>query len=168
MKNLPVSRMLVALFAVVALAGCAHSQMPPTTHSVALTWGAPTSPACNAAAPCTYVLSRISVTGSGPCPTANVTTPNYSPLNSASPVSSLDYTDTAAAGITSCYIAQTLQGGAVSQPSNAAGPFVVAPTPGAPSTPNGTVADLVQPPLPTPTQGPDAPKTVAKLEGHIR
>jgi hypothetical protein len=167
MKNLPVSRMLVALFAVAALAGCAHSQMPPTTHSVALTWTAPTSPACNAAAPCTYVLSRISVSGTT-CPAVNVTTPNYSPLNSANPVSSLSYTDTAAAGLTVCFVAQTLQGGAVSQPSNAAGPFVVLPTPGAPSTPNGTVADLVQPPLPMPTEGQDAPKTVAKLEGHIR
>ena len=160
---------LAALFALALAAGAltaCHAQLPPTTHSVALTWTAPTSPACNAAAPCTYVISRA--TGTSTCPAVNLTTPNYAPLNSSSPVSALTFTDTAAAGLTVCYIAQTLQGGAVSQPSNTAGPFVVPASPGAPSTPNGTVADMVQPALPVPTQGQDAPKTVAKLEGRVR
>lgn len=155
---------LLLLLPFLALTAC-HAQLPPTTHSVALTWTAPTSPACNTASPCTYVMSRLTVTGTS-CPAVNVTTPNYSPLNSANPVSLLTYTDTAAAGLTVCYTVQNVQGGAVSQPSNAAGPFVVPPTPGAPSTPNGTVADLVQPPLPTPSS--DAPAVVAKLEGRIQ
>jgi hypothetical protein len=157
---------LLLLLPFLALTAC-HAQLPPTTHSVALTWTAPASPACTTAAPCTYVLSRISVSGTT-CPAANVTTPNYSPLNSANPVSTLSYTDTAAAGLTVCYIAQTLQGGAVSQPSNTAGPFVVPPTPGAPSTPNGTVADLIQPPVPKPNEGSNAPSVVATLHGEIK
>jgi hypothetical protein len=158
---------LLLLLPFLALTAC-HAQLPPTTHSVALTWTAPTSPACTTGSPCTYVLSRISVSGTGPCPAVNVTTPNYSPLNSANPVSTLSYTDTSAAGTTACYIAQTLQGGAVSQPSNTAGPFVVPASPGAPSTPNGTVADLIQPPVPKPNEGSNAPSVVATLHGEIK
>jgi hypothetical protein len=157
---------LAALFAIALAAGAltaCHAQLPPTTHSVSLTWTAPTSPACNTASPCTYVISRATGTT---CPAVNLITPNYTPLNSSSPVSALSYTDTAAAGLTVCYIAQTLQGGAVSQPSNTAGPFVVPASPGAPSTPNGTVADMVQPALPEPSA--DAPAVVAKLEGHVK
>lgn len=154
---------LVALTAVMAFAGCAHSQMPPTTHSVALTWTAPSASGswagCTTAAPCTYVVSRF--TGNT-CPAVNIATPNYTPLNSSSPVSATNFTDTGAAGLTTCYIAQTIQGSAVSLPSNIVGPFVVGATPGAPTAPNGVVADMKQPVLPLPGETP-APTLSAKL-----
>jgi hypothetical protein len=155
---------LLLLLPFLALTAC-HAQLPVTTHSVALTWTAPTSPACNAAAPCTYVISRATGTT---CPAVNLTTPNYTPLNSSSPATGTSFTDTGAAGTSACYIAQTLQGGAVSVPSNTAGPFVVPASPGAPSTPNGTVADLIQPAVPKPNSGSDAPSVVASLSGEIK
>lgn len=95
--------------------------------------------------------------------TVNTATPNYTPLNSSSPTSALTFTDTGAAGLSVCYIAQTEQGGAVSQPSNVAGPFVVPASPGAPSTPNGTVADMVQPSLP-PTGNTPGPVLTASIK----
>lgn len=150
---------LVALTAVMAFAGCAHSQMPPTTHSVALTWTAPGSPACTPANPCTYVVSRF--TGNT-CAAVNLTTPNYTPLNSSSPTSLTNFTDTGASGLSVCYIAQTLQGSGVSLPSNIVGPFVVPASPGAPTAPNGVVADMKQPLLPLPGETP-APTLSAKL-----
>jgi hypothetical protein len=155
---------LLFLLPFLALTAC-HAQLPPTTHSVALTWTAPTSPACTTAAPCTYVISRFQGTT---CAAVNLTTPNYTPLNSSSPTSDTKFTDTGAAGTTACYIAQTLQGGAVSLPSNTAGPLVVPASPGAPSTPNGTVADLVQPPVPKPNEGSGVPSVVAGLRGEMK
>lgn len=116
--------------------GCAHGQVAPTNHQVALTWTAPAASGswagCTPSAPCTYVISRITVTGST-CPAANVATPNYTPLNASSAVSTTSYNDTSASGLTACYIAQTEQGSAVSGPSNVAGPFVVPANPLAPS-----------------------------------
>jgi hypothetical protein len=150
--------------------GCAHAQVTPTkAKTVFLTWTAPTNPACNATNPCTYDVSRIALpAGTATCPAVNVATPNYGPLNSANPVSTQAYPDTAATGLTACYTVQTVQGGQIGQPSNTAGPFIVPAVPGIPTQPDGTVADLKQPELPQPTQGPDAPSTVAMLAGNVR
>lgn len=162
---------LLLLSVVVLAAGCAHSQMPPTTHSVALTWGATTS---GGTGPYVYVMSRVSVAaGTSACPAVTYATPdvpgNYAPLNSASPVTPASYTDTTATG-TVCYVVQAQDSvKAYGLASNAAGPFVLPTDPSAPVTLGGAVtADLVEPPLPAPAEGPDAPKVVAKLEGHIR
>jgi hypothetical protein len=164
MKNLPVGRMLVALFAVVACAGCAHSQVPPTTHTVALTWTAPTS---GGTPPYAYIMSRVTLTtGTSACPAVNYTTPNYTPLNSATPVSATNYTDTTASG-TVCFVVQAQDSlKAVGNASNTAGPLVMPTNPSAPVTLGGVVTgDLKQPALPLPSE--DAPPVVAKLEAHI-
>jgi hypothetical protein len=97
------------------IVGC-HGQVPPTNHTVTLTWQAPAT-GCTTSAPCTYVLSRATVSGTT-CPGTSGTT--YTPLNQSNPVSALTYTDSTASGLTVCYIAQTMQGGAVSIPSNSA------------------------------------------------
>lgn len=165
-------RLLLLSIAILAT-GCAHSQMPPTTHSVALTWGATTS---GGTGPYVYVMSRISLaTGTAVCPAVIYSAPdvpgNYAPLNSAAPVTAVAYDDTTATG-TVCYAVQAQDslkayGGA----SNTAGPFVMPTNPGAPVTLGGAVTaelDQPQPALPTPATGPDAPKVVARLEGHIR
>jgi hypothetical protein len=159
--------MLVALTAVMAFAVGCHAQVPPTTHTVALTWTAPTS---GGTPPYSYIMSRITLTtGTSTCPAVNVTTPNYGPLNSSSPVTPTSYTDTTATG-TVCYTVQTEDSvKAIGNPSNTAGPFVLPTNPSQPVTLGGAVtADLQQPALPKPSEGPDAPKVVAKLEGRIR
>lgn len=161
-------KMLVAVAVVVVgfAVGC-HAQVPPTTHTVALTWTAPTG---GGTPPYSYIMSRITLpTGATACPAANMTTPNYAPLNSSSPVTPTSYTDTTATG-TVCYVVQTQDSvKAIGNPSNTAGPLVMPTNPNAPVTLGGSVtADLQQPALPKPTEGPDAPKTVAKLEARIR
>lgn len=130
-------RLLSLSIVALATVGC-HAQVPVTTHSVTLTWTAPAASGnwggCTAASPCTYVASRITLaSGTTTCPAPNVTTPNYTPLNAASPVSGTTLTDTGAVGLTVAYIVQTEQGGSVSGPSNCAGPLVVPASPLAPT-----------------------------------
>lgn len=145
--------LLLVLVAVMAV-GC-HAQVPPTPHNVALSWTAPVVPTnppagtwktpCSVTDPCTYIVSRTTVT-TGSCPTPNLTTPNYTPLNQATPVAALAYTDTAAAGLNACYTVQTSQDGNIGAASNTAGPFTVSGgvNPLAPSL-NGTSAKLAMP-----------------------
>jgi hypothetical protein len=171
MKTLRLSLTLLSFLALGWLSvGCAHAQVAPTNHQVALSWTAPAASGswagCTASAPCTYVASRITLaTGTTSCPAANVTTPNYAPLNTASPASTTTYTDTSASGLTTCYIVQTEQGSAVSGPSNVAGPFVVPANPLAPSL-AGSEAKVQSMPLPTGDAA--APILTARLEGRIR
>ena len=79
-----------------ALAGC-HAQVPPTpAQAVYLTWTVPAAgngwAGCGTGQPaCTYVVSRaVLAAGVATCPVPNVTTPNYAPLNSASPATGTD------------------------------------------------------------------------------
>jgi hypothetical protein len=155
--------------------GC-HAQVPPTQTAVGLSYTAPTSNPlgpCAAPNPCTYILSRITVTtGTTTCPAANNATPNYTPLNASSPTSALTYTDTSSSALTVCYVAQAEQGGGISVASNTAGPFVVGASPGAPTLGGQVQADM-KPPLPEPSpeihasapskSGPAAPVLSAKL-----
>lgn len=134
----------IVLFAV---SGChAGAQITPTSYEVNLSWSAPA--ACTAAAPCTYGVSRTPEV-SGACPATTGTT--YA-LVGTSASQATTFTDTTVAGGTTyCYIAQTEQAGAVSQPSNTA-IIVVPPTPLAPTlaTPTtGTTAASVAAPTAT-------------------
>lgn len=125
-------KVLIAVAAAFAFisAGC-HGQVPPTVHSVTITVTPPAG--CTG---CTFVISRAPVSGSA-CPTSTGTA--YTPLNQSSPLTGTSYVDSTSAGLDVCYIGQTLEGGAVSQPSNTVGPFAVAANPSAPSL-NGTQA----------------------------
>lgn len=158
-------RLLASLFLFASI-GCAHSQVKPTAFQVDLTFTAPVASGswlgCGTGQPtCAYVASRITLpSGTTTCPAANVSTPNYVPLNSATPVSTLSYVDTTATGLTVAYIVQTEQAGAVSLPSNCAGPFVLPASPLAPSlTGNQTVAEM----MPVPSGNSAAPVLTAKL-----
>ena len=118
------------LFAIAGLCvgvaiGC-HGQVPPTSHTVTLTITPPPG-----VSGYTYVVSRATATTT--CPTPDITTPNYTPLNQSNPMTGTTYVDAAVAGQTVCYIAQSVVGGAVSGPSNTAGPFAVPANPTAPS-----------------------------------
>ncbi len=158
---------LLSLATLSVLAVGCHAQVPVTTHTVALTWTAPTS---GGTAPYTYIMSRITLaTGTASCPAVNLTMPNYAPLNSSSPVSSTSYTDTTATG-TVCFVVQAEDAvKSVGGASNTAGPFVLPTNPSAPVTLGGAVtADLKQPALPLPSEGADAPAVVAMLQGHIQ
>jgi hypothetical protein len=151
MRNLRLALTFATYFALGWLAvGCGHAQVTPTNHQVALSWSAPaasgTWAGCTTSAPCTYIISRLNVTGTT-CPAANVSTLNYTPLNTSSPATTTSYNDTSASGLTACYIAQTEQGTAVSGPSNVAGPFVVPANPLAPSL-TGAEAALAPPVVP--------------------
>jgi hypothetical protein len=159
------------LFGVLAV-GCGHAQLPPTQHTVVLNWGATTS---GGTSPYKYVMSRYTLVSAdnGKCPVVNTATPNYGPLNSASPVASLTYTDTSASGLTVCYTVQAVDSAtpqATSGPSNVAGPFTVPTVPGTPVTLGGALTsslDIKQPPLSTPLEG-SGPVLMGKLTGRVR
>jgi hypothetical protein len=149
--------------------GCGHAQVKPTSYRVDLSWTAPVAAGgwtgCTTAAPCTYVASRITLaSGTTTCPAANVTTLNYSPLNASLPATGTSYADTAASGLTVCYLVQTEQGSAVSNPSNLAGPFLVPSSPLAPSlSGNQTVAEAKPYHVPGAALYGQAPALTAKL-----
>lgn len=167
MKTLKLA-VLLPLYAFLAWVsvGCAHSQVKPTAFQVDLSWTAAVAsgswPGCSPASPCVYVVSRLTLAaGKTACDPVNVATPNYTPLNAATPAAGASYADTSATGLTACYTVQTEQGSAVSGPSNVAGPFAVPASPLAPSlTGNQTVAEV----MPVPTVSGGAPVLSAKLE----
>lgn len=147
-------QLIIAALALLAfpIYGCA--QLKPTTYVVDLSWTVPTGgadPCGTGTSACGYVISVAAVpVGTTTCPTPNLTTPNYTPLNAASPATGTSFRDTSSGGQTVCYIAQTVQGSnlasptGVSQPSNTVGPLVVPGTPTAPTlgTPSTTTAML--------------------------
>ena len=142
------------------LAAC--GQVTPTSWQVSLTWTTPTPAGawlgCIVGQPsCAYILSRATVAaGTTSCPAT--TGSAYAPLNQGSPATGTVYSDPTATGLTVCYIAQTIQGGAISQPSNTAGPFVV---PGNPLPPvlNGSMSASLN----APELVPDAKIQLAKV-----
>lgn len=165
-RRMPIT--IIAL-AMAFVAGCSHAQMPPTVHTVSLTWKATTT---GGIGPYTYVASKITVAaGATGCPTPTIPTPNYAPINSASPISGLALVDSSATGSTACYIVQAIDSvQAISQPSNIVGPLVVPTAPAAPQQLGGNItadAHVPQPPLAKPSEGPDAPAVVAKLQGRV-
>jgi hypothetical protein len=162
-----------------ALTAC-HAQVPPTSHSVDLTWTAPVPVSggvwqtpCGTAtgqSPCTYILSRITAAnGATGCPVPSGTI-TYTPINSSSPATGLTYIDSSVSGVTVCYIAQTVQLATTGSASNIAGPFTVPANPGAPTLGNGTVTklDKPQPPMPPSSDPQVASEQTPKLEGHIQ
>jgi hypothetical protein len=120
--------------------GCSRAQVSPTNHTVTLSWSQATG--CTATT-CSYIISRATLaSGVTACPATDGT--NYTPLNSAAPVSGTSYVDSGASGTNTCYVAQTKQGSAISVASNSAGPLNVPANPQAPVI-NSTVADAVTP-----------------------
>lgn len=176
MRTLRVALALVFTFGMLAV-GC-HAQMPPTVHSVDLTYQAPVpvtggiwQTPCGTAtgqSPCTYVMSRITVANGTPgCPLPSATAV-YTPLNSSAPATGLAYTDSGVSGVTVCYVVQAIQLGTTGNPSNTAGPLVVPANPGAPTLGNGSVAELTQPALPPTANSQVASEQTPVLKGHVR
>ncbi len=140
-----------AILALVSV-GCAHPQVPVTNHIVDLTWQAPAVTSgwlgCTATNPCGYVISKlVAASGASSCGAPSATAV-YTPLNQNVPATGLAYTDSSSAGETVCYIVQTVQGAAVSAPSNTS----LAVVPGNPTAPilnsSPAVSNLVQPAQP--------------------
>jgi hypothetical protein len=141
---------IIAILAL-ATAGCSHGQPTPTpSPSAAATWAASSS--CTASAPCTYVISRATCTG----PTQVSCPSGFTPLNLASPTSTLSYTDSAPPAGYVSYVVSALQalpgcptGGCISPaspPSNNGVPSPVPASvaaPGAPTVTAGVAAPLV-------------------------
>lgn len=148
---------ILAIFALVAaplLAGC---QAPaPSTSQVALTWtaAAPSGnwAGCGSPSTCSYAIYRAPAS-SGACPAssnasfAEVTNPAARPTGTS-------WTDTTAAGLTVCYIAETWQSGLNSAASNTAGALQVPGVPLAPTLAAPTLATTVKPVLPLPATQP--------------
>lgn len=147
MRLKKIAILAAAFVMAITVFGC-HAQVPPTNHTVTLTWTAPTT-GCSSGTPCSYVLSRATIAAGGTCPTTSGT--SYTPLNQSSPSTSTTYSDTTASGLVVCYIAQTEQGTAVSVPSNVAGPFTVPANPVAPALSGNEAKAEPQLPLPVPT-----------------
>jgi len=152
---------MLLLFAVAAL-GC-HAQVPPSNHTVQLSWTVPQATGswagCTTTNPCSYVVSRATVaSGTTSCP--GTTGTGYTPLNQSSPATDTSFTDTGASGTTACYVAQTIQGSAVSLASNAAGPLVVPANPLAPTLKPPTTAQNAEPALPLEPSGTEVAESV--------
>ena len=134
LKNL-LSLPLLAIFA----AGCAHSQQPVSTFSIAYSATAPAS--CTTAAPCTIEYSDTPQV-SGACPAAIPT------VGCTSVLGSTTCTHTSVTpGVTYCAVAQTVQAGATSVPT-AVIQVVIPSLPTAPASPSGsatpsTVAEVM-------------------------
>jgi hypothetical protein len=152
-------RMLGIIALAASMAACGHTQVPPAGHSLTITV---TNAPCTAGTPagtCGYVFSFAPVSG-GTCPAT--TGSSYSPANQSSPVAqppsgNATYVNTTG-GETVCAIAQTVAGGAVSQPSAAIGPYTIPANPTAPALGTGTVAKVeplpqIQPTEPTEPSG---------------
>lgn len=120
---------LAILFALGMLAGAAFGQISQSSYEVNLTWTAPS--VCTTAAPCTFPISRTTITAGATCPT---TGSSYALVGTSASQATTFSDTTVAAGTSYCYVAQTTQAGATSAPS---APFSIAvPTlPVAPSSP---------------------------------
>lgn len=148
-------RKLLFVF-VLGLVGCGgmFGQLPPAGHSAQLSWQVPAPNAtwagCVVGQPsCGFVLSYIDLpSGTSTCPTPVINSSgvgNYTPLNQANPATGTTYSDVSAAGKTRCYLAQTVQGNGVSNPSNLAGPVTVLGNPTSPTMGPATTAQNVVP-----------------------
>ena len=132
-------RLLPILLLVLSAAGCAHSQQPVSTFSIAYTATAPST--CTAATPCTIEYSDTPQV-SGACP-ATIPTVGCT----SAPGTTTCTHPSVTPGVTYCAVAQTVQAGATSVPTAVI--QVVIPTlPTAPATPNGsatpsTVAEVL-------------------------
>lgn len=131
----------IAALLIVAV-GC-HAQVPPASvETVVLTWNAPVANSnwlgCGTGQPtCTYAIYRA--TGST-CP-VSTSTAWTEVTNPASRPTALTWTDTTATGAV-CYIAETVQSGLNSGPSNTVS-LTVPAVPTAPALGTPTTADLV-------------------------
>jgi hypothetical protein len=132
-------RLLPILLLVLSAAGCAHSQQPVSTFSIAYTATAPST--CTTAAPCAIEYSDTPQV-SGSCPATIPTVGCTSVLGSTTCTH-----PSVTPGVTYCAVAQTVQAGATSVPTAVI--QVVIPTlPTAPASPNGsatpsTVAEVL-------------------------
>lgn len=170
----PLRNALIFAFGML-MAGCGHAQVTPTSYQMDLSWVAPvpvagglwTTPCSGTgSSPCSTLISRATVTPGQPCPTPNTVTPNYSPLNLASPATGLVFTDSAVSGLNVCYIAQTEQAGIIgSALSNVAGPYAVPAGPGAPTL--SAAPQVASAAIPATGNGP-APVLTAKLTAIYR
>jgi len=143
-------KLFASLFLAAApiLAGC---QAPAaSTSPVSITWTAPAAAGnwagCGSPSTCSYAIYRAPQS-SGACPASSnasfkeITDPAVRPTGTS-------WSDTTAAGLTVCYIAETWQAGLNSAASNTAGPVVVPGVPLAPALAAPTVATTVKPALP--------------------
>jgi len=145
------SKLFLAIVVVSLFTGCAaHSQIPPTTHTVTLT--------VNSSAPSgsTWVASKAVLTaGATSCPSTSGTT--YVRINATAQVSTT-FIDPTSSGQTVCEIMQYIDaGGAVSPPSNAVGPYAVLANPTAPTI-NGQQANAEDKPVAIPAPLPTLAK----------
>jgi hypothetical protein len=122
-------RLLPILLLVLFAAGCAHSQQPVSTFSIAYSATAPST--CTTAAPCTIEYSDTPQV-SGACPAA-IPTVGCTSVSGATACTHAAVTP----GVTYCAVAQTVQAGATSVPT-AVIQVVIPPLPTAPATPSGS------------------------------
>jgi hypothetical protein len=151
-------------FAVIVLGlltavGCG-GQVPPAGHQANLSWTVPPPSGSWAGCvtgqvSCLFIISRIAVaSGATSCPAPQINTSgvgNYTPLNQSNPATGTTYADISAAGGTWCWVGQTVQGAAISAPSNTTGPLTVLGNPTPPAMGTGTVANNEVLPVPVKT-----------------
>jgi hypothetical protein len=109
----------ILAFSMMAAAGC--TQVPPaTTFKVNLTWNAAqatsTWPGCTTAQPCVFAVYRAVASGAI-CPAFSATAWTEITTSATRP-SAGAYSDKSAAGLDVCYVVETVQASANSDPSN--------------------------------------------------
>lgn len=152
-------RRFIALCALaVALAGCSHAQLPPSTgYNVQWTVTIPAASGgwlgCGTGQPaCSIVVSTLTVpAGTATCPAS--TGSNYTPQQTAATaISGTTWTQDSTTGLTMCAVAQLVQAQAVSAASVASSPVTSPALPLAPSV-SGTQQSAALDPQLQPTPG---------------
>lgn len=115
-------KIIVPLIVALAAIGC-HAQ----SSAVNLTWSAPAAngswSGCSVSDPCVYAAFRCAAAAST-C--ADISSSAWIEVTTADTrPSATSYSDTTAMGLIAYYFVETVQDGALSEPSNIAGPFAV-------------------------------------------
>lgn len=138
---------IAVALACVFITGCPAQVPPSPAPTVAVSWTAPTTPACTATAPCTYIVSRCAVA------TGATTCASYTPLNQTTPAATTAFTDsTPPTGVSVLYVIQAVQSAQTGQPSPSSNLIAVPVYPGTPGAPNATMTAALAPPLVTDKQ----------------
>lgn len=117
------------------------AQISQTSFTVNLTWTMPAAAApfagCTTAAPCTFTISRATVTAGAACPTAGS---SYAVLGSSASQATAYADSTVTSGATFCYVLQTTQASATGPPS---APFEISVPATPPAPGSGSAATTV-------------------------
>lgn len=160
---------VIFAFLVLAAAGCRAQVPPATSFKVNLTWNAPQATStwlgCTTAQPCVFAVYRTATTGAT-CP-AFTSTAWTEITTSATRPSADAYSDKSAAGLDVCYVVETVQASANSDPSNTYQTIVPAAL-SSPGALSGANIAAMAPPLENLAPLPDGTKEISMAPSGLK